>query len=250
MAALLDLVTETIECGPLYGDASILQLAAPAFNHVCSSGEEQGRAVDSTGLRIHAGLHVTARLLLAYPSLLAGKRVVELGCGTGALGLVTTRAGALTAALALTDGSELSVQVAERNVAAFGAGAGGVSVHLLPWGASPHVAEVLRSSSHKSVFDVAIGCELLYYSTDVEALVDTVMQVTNLPFSLFPLRSSHIPPAADGRARRLCARAHLPAQGHRRGTHRRAGAARLALAAGASGGLRRGRGTGVRTSAF
>ena len=215
MAAILDLVTETIECGPLYGDASILQLAAPAFNHVCNSGEEQGRAVDSTGLRIHAGLHVTARLLLAYPSLVAGKRVVELGCGTGALGLVTTRAGALTAALALTDGSELSVQVAERNVAAFGAGARGVSVHLLPWGASPHVAEVLRSSrsSHRA-FDVAIGCELLYYSTDVEALVDTVMQVTNLPFSLFPLRSSHIPPAADGRARRLRARAHLPAQGH------------------------------------
>ena len=80
----MNLIAESVYFGPLYHDdqsTTILQLNSIEFHETCLQEHEKDRVVDSTGMRIHAGLHVAVRFLLRFPLFLKGKRVLELGCG-------------------------------------------------------------------------------------------------------------------------------------------------------------------------
>ena len=80
----MTLVPESVYFGPQYQDGqttTILQLNSKEFHETCLQQHEKDRAVDSTGMRIHAGLHVAVRFLLRFPLFLKDQRVLELGCG-------------------------------------------------------------------------------------------------------------------------------------------------------------------------
>ena len=80
----MTLIPESVCFGSLYDDdhpTTILQLNSVAFHETCLQEHEKDRAVDSTGMRIHAGLHVAVRFLLRFPLFLKDQRVLELGCG-------------------------------------------------------------------------------------------------------------------------------------------------------------------------
>ena len=123
-----------------------------AFNELC-----QGE--DRTGLRLWA---LPARRVVKFledaPALVRGKNVIELGCG--ALAALARASLALGAKAALaTDGSEAIVALARAHCAAaqlrFGE----------PCDAAPGATA-----------DLVLGSELLYYNTDLDALVSTIAE--------------------------------------------------------------------------
>ena len=143
-AISIDVDGQRLELGaqPSYG----------AFNELC-----QGE--DRTGLRLWA---LPARRVVKFledaPALVRGKNVIELGCG--ALAALARASLALGAKAALaTDGSEAIVALARAHCAAaqlrFGE----------PCDAAPGATA-----------DLVLGSELLYYNTDLDALVSTIAE--------------------------------------------------------------------------
>ena len=141
-AISIDVAGKSLELGaqPSYG----------AFNDLC-----QGE--DRTGLRLWA---LPARRVVKFledaPSLVRGKRVVELGCGAHA---ALTRASVLLGAKSAlaTDGSEAIVALARAHCAAA----------QLRFG-EPCV------DAPSGTADLVLGSELLYYNTDLNALMATI----------------------------------------------------------------------------
>ena len=141
-AISIDVAGKSLELGaqPSYG----------AFNDLC-----QGE--DRTGLRLWARpARRVVKFLEDAPSLVRGKRVVELGCGAlAALARASIILGAKSALA--TDGSEAIVALARAHCAAaqlrFGE----------PCDAAPGATA-----------DLVLGSELLYYNTNLDALVATI----------------------------------------------------------------------------
>ena len=141
-AISIDVAGQSLELGaqPSYG----------AFNGLC-----QGE--DRTGLRLWAlPARRVVRFLEDAPSLVRGKRVVELGCGAfAALARASIILGAKSALA--TDGSSHIVELAS----AHGAAA------QLRFG-EPCV------DAPSGTADLVLGSELLYYNTDLDALMATI----------------------------------------------------------------------------
>ncbi len=141
-AISIDVAGKSLELGaqPSYG----------VFNELCS-GE------DRTGLRLWA---LPARRVVKFledaPSLVRGKRVVELGCGAHA---ALARASVLLGAKSelATDGSSHIVELASAHGAAAQLRFGEPCVDAPPGAA-----------------DLVLGSELLYYNTNLDALVATI----------------------------------------------------------------------------
>ena len=141
-AISIDVAGQSLELGaqPSYG----------AFNGLC-----QGE--DRTGLRLWAlPARRVVRFLEDAPSLVRGKRVVELGCGAfAALARASIILGAKSALA--TDGSSHIVELASAHGAAAQLRFGEPCVDAPPGAA-----------------DLVVGSELLYYNTDSDALVATI----------------------------------------------------------------------------
>ena len=141
-AISIDVAGKSLELGaqPSYG----------AFNELC-----QGE--DRTGLRLWAlPARCVVKFLESAPSLVRGKNVIELGCGAhAALARASIILGAKSALA--TDGSSHIVELASAHGAAaqlrFGE----------PCDAAP-----------SATADLVLGSELLYYNTDLDALVATI----------------------------------------------------------------------------
>jgi len=141
-AISIDVAGKSLELGaqPSYG----------AFNDLC-----QGE--DRTGLRLWA---LPARRVVKFledaPSLVRGKNVIELGCGAhAALARASVLLGAKSALA--TDGSSHIVELASAHGAAAQLRFGEPCVDAPP-----------------GMADLVLGSELLYYNTDLDALVATI----------------------------------------------------------------------------
>lgn len=119
-----------------------------------------GAAVWSAGERL-------ADVLCSQPELVSGKRVVELGCGTGLCGIVAARLGA--SSVLLTDGAEPQLARAARN-AASNDGSAKVGARPLLWGAQ--LEDELRGS-----FDLVIASDVLYQSAAWRPLAQTATEL-------------------------------------------------------------------------
>jgi len=193
---------DEVDFGYLAGSISLAQLSYGAFNDRCKTQkagdevvEEEG---DCTGQRIYTGAQIMVRLIYKCPWLVKGQRVVELGCGVGAVGLLASRLG--PTCVVLTDGRAQTLELTRRNVAAFQASASVSSSSLVPHSALPLLSiptlttststtststppslppslavHQLQWDSHAAFvdlfqqvdkFDVVIGTELMYYNVD------------------------------------------------------------------------------------
>ncbi|OQS01665.1 hypothetical protein ACHHYP_00416 [Achlya hypogyna] len=160
------------------GTFPIYQYRQANFNQLCLGANSSSQ--DATGLRVYAGAHVLARFLAspAAAALLRDASLVELGCGTGAVGAATAVAAPLKRLL-VTDGDERACALAQRNVettVATAKPALPAAAAQLLWGAASY--DVGR-------FDVAIGCELMYYKTNLDALLSTVLTLVGDANGLF-----------------------------------------------------------------
>lgn len=143
----------------------------------------------STGAAVWRAGEFMAGYLVANPSLVRGKRVIELGCGTGLCGLVAARLGA--SRVLLTDGSDTVLERARRNIALNRLGSssapgsdGTLSTRTLLWGGL--VAEELRSE-----FDVVLASDVLYFTGAWRPLSETVHELLSPTGQLLLAEAGH-----------------------------------------------------------
>ena len=74
-----------------------------------------GPKTDESGLQLWSVNRIFCALLHRFTSLLEGKRVLELGCGIGALGLFAASLGGAQQ-VTLTDASVTALELAKQNV--------------------------------------------------------------------------------------------------------------------------------------
>jgi predicted nicotinamide N-methyase len=101
------------------------------------------------------------RALAASPEVIAGKRVVELGCGLGVPSLVAARAGGGTGVLA-TDAEPEALELVERNAYANGLR---VETLLVEWSEPEELLD-------RGPFDLVLAADVLYERASVGVLLD------------------------------------------------------------------------------
>ena len=113
---------------------------------------------DGTCHRLWPTSLVLSTFLCEHPELIAGKRVIELGSGSGAVGLVCAALGA--ASVTVTDMPD-ALELMARNVE-LNARPGGPEVRAAPctWGDAQHLAALLAANG--GGFDVVLCCEVVY----------------------------------------------------------------------------------------
>ena len=137
-------------------------------------------------MRIYSGCHVAIRLLLHLEELnsedckfLENQSIIELGCGVGFLSFLGTK---LTKAkrLVLTDSYDSTLEVAKINYHYLADRLDkqcDFNFENLQWGNEKSITQLLEK--YTDVFDVVIASELMYYSTPVDLLIETVMAMTS-----------------------------------------------------------------------
>ena len=119
-----------------------------------------------------------SKYIIANPTLVAGKRVLELGSGTGLVGMVSAISGANAVVVSdLLDGLPMCSMNVSLNLQAFPT-MGVVQIKELMWGNGAHLSSVLAELER---IDVIIGSDIVYHQSEVvlTALVETILQASN-----------------------------------------------------------------------
>lgn len=205
---------ESTYFGEKIGWLPIIQLGYGSFHQACLSNsipesnnvtnvnkseiKPSNTESDSTGKRMYSGAHVGIRFLTKHSHIVHGKSACELGCGVGAFGLVSNIIGRMST-LILTDAEESTLQICRENVLQLRqarplcsqkndltGSSSNIYCELLSWSDPIKVFNGLLLHANNGHFvDIAIGCELMYYRTDVKALVAAVMQLVDPENGLF-----------------------------------------------------------------
>ena len=160
------------ELGFPWLDGTRLMYLTQAFGAARGAARDAADAGDRTGTYAWPGGVALARHLAAFPALVRGKRVLELGCGTGAAGIMAQWLGASRPRL--TDGSPAVLENTVRNVGRnVKRGRGGpCEVARLRWG---YAADIRGSGP--GTWDVVLAAEVAYQRETLPALLDTVAQL-------------------------------------------------------------------------
>eukprot|EP00603_Paraphysomonas_imperforata_P001161 CAMPEP_0114431794 /NCGR_PEP_ID=MMETSP0103-20121206/10802_1 /TAXON_ID=37642 ORGANISM="Paraphysomonas imperforata, Strain PA2" /NCGR_SAMPLE_ID=MMETSP0103 /ASSEMBLY_ACC=CAM_ASM_000201 /LENGTH=291 /DNA_ID=CAMNT_0001601407 /DNA_START=119 /DNA_END=994 /DNA_ORIENTATION=- len=159
--------------GPMIGVLPVLEMDEASYYNSCL--QKNSTEHDSTGTRVYTACHVLCRFIAQYTNLFNNKRVCEIGCGVGIAGIVACTSTELSH-MVLTDGNEEVVGIARQNLSNAGlsspdsSGQRRASAQQYSWGdPSPGAAT--------GGFDLVMGSELTYYSTDMTLLVATVLRL-------------------------------------------------------------------------
>jgi len=121
---------------------------------------------DSTGRKIWDAGHSLSRLLTKNSYSLRGKQILELGSGTGIVGLTAAAEGAT---VCLTDGARSLLPMLEANVEENDL-QHRATVRCLQWGNEEEITAVASEGQ----FDMIIGSDLLYSPESFPELIDTL----------------------------------------------------------------------------
>mmetsp|Transcript_29324 Transcript_29324/g.44745 ORF Transcript_29324/g.44745 Transcript_29324/m.44745 type:complete len:239 (+) Transcript_29324:2-718(+) len=142
----------------------------PELNLDLFEGEAQ--SIDSGALIWDAG-SALAEYLTDNASEVSGKRILELGSGTGVVGLTAASLGATE--VILTDKPEL-MTLLEQNIEANGLASNARAMPLV-WGDDVTTALLHAGDDNLLRPDIVCGSDLLYAPDSFEFLLDTVLQV-------------------------------------------------------------------------
>ena len=115
---------------------------------------------------------VLPRMLAVHGSAeCGGKAVVELGAGSGLVGLLAAR---WASKVDITDGDEEEVSLIARNVEEHApAGGCALSARFLEWGAEP-AAEFLRDAQQPDGYDVVLAAQVVYVPAAIGPLAQSI----------------------------------------------------------------------------
>lgn len=136
-------------------------------------------AAGTTGLRTwEAALHL-GQYLTANPSLIQGKRILELGAGTGYLSIICAKFLAATQTIA-SDGSDDVVANLPENFFLNGLqGSDAIQVMDVKWGHALVGTEDEHWNSGKPI-DVVLGADITYDGSVIPALVGTLDELVGM----------------------------------------------------------------------
>ncbi|CAE8620184.1 unnamed protein product, partial [Polarella glacialis] len=161
---------------PLRGEKLVTFHRSPLASVITVEQEvmslKAGHADDATGNVVWPSAHSLCAHLCACPELVRGKRVLELGAGTGLVGLVAAALGAKEVVLTdLASGLPLLRRNVERNKAGCLIEP---KVTELRWG-----REAAMQAVKEGTFDVVVGCEIIYQhdAETATALAETMCQL-------------------------------------------------------------------------
>ena len=148
----------TFENAALFGGVITLE-HEPEYEHSDTT------CADGTNHRLWPASLVLSEWLCAHPEAVAGKRVVELGSGSGAVGLVCAALGASSVTLTdVPDALPMIMRNVQRNVPP-----PGTTVRVLPclWGDAAHIDALLESPAGQlSGYDIVLCCECVYQQSE------------------------------------------------------------------------------------
>lgn len=121
---------------------SVLCVIPPPLEYMSKLHTDQQ---EISGRQVWTGSLMACHYMARHPDIVAGKTVLELGAGTGVLGMLASRLGG--ACVALTDGDEPSINLLQRNLEHNNAG-GCMATRLL-WGDEESIAEFSTFSSQR-----------------------------------------------------------------------------------------------------
>ena len=179
--------------------------ASPSLQLLCVPGDRSSihqLDEDLSGLQVWPIAASLCRCLHRHPLLVRGRSVLELGSGTGLVGLV---AASLGADCVLTDRSEASLVLCKHN-AQLNQLQHGLRVARLSWG-----DDDTELSADSASFDVVVGSDCAYRLSALDALFESVDLLLSRSTSLSPALSSPCPalfllsfqPRYDDTTRRL-----------------------------------------------
>ena len=135
------------------------QLSAPVSLEHEPDADVIALDADGTFRRLWPTSLVLSNFLCDNPSLVVGKRIIELGAGTGAVGLVCAQLGA--ASVTLTDMPD-ALGLLARN-AARSECSSRVRVAACTWGNAEDIDALLKADGP---YDVVLCCEVVYQQTE------------------------------------------------------------------------------------
>lgn len=176
---------------PHYGEFTIYQRSRSEQND--KSLAINSTSSDSTGSRTYLGCYVALKLLnylstTSFKSRISEKSLIELGCGTGLLSLLSHLKMKYKRIL-LTDGNPEAIEMSLLNTS---------SIHptieisrriastSLIWGLNKIEMNHFKHTWNEGFdFDLVLASELMYYKTDLNLLISTVINLVNPLKGLF-----------------------------------------------------------------
>lgn len=135
------------------------------FQHTCKS----------TGLMLWESARLMASLLASNQTIFSGKRVLELGCGSGGIcSMIATKSADLVVP---TDGDEKALELLSHNVSSNLQchSLAKLSVQKLEWGNRDHIESIKKLSN--SGFEVIIGTDVTYVAEAIMPLFETAKEL-------------------------------------------------------------------------
>ncbi|GAQ80542.1 hypothetical protein KFL_000560310 [Klebsormidium nitens] len=148
-----------------------LAVAGRTFRYRALSNEHQ-HTQPSTGLLLWDSARVLAEFLAAHPQIIAGRHVLEVGCG--GIALPSTLSAERTGGVVATDGDAAAMELLDANIT-LNADAFELSklrAERLRWGHSEDIARV-RGLAGPHGYDVIIGADVVYVKEAVPLLFQT-----------------------------------------------------------------------------
>ena len=136
-----------------------------AFGAARGAAKDAPDAGDRTGTYGWPGGDSLAYYLARHPEIVKKKRILELGCGTGAVGIVCSWLGATK--VLLTDGSPIVLETTSRNLKANRASR--ASLQRLRWGYDDDLTKAQPGS-----WDLVVAAEVAYQRETLPAFLATV----------------------------------------------------------------------------
>lgn len=184
----------------------IFQLNENDFYFKCL--KNNSNLIDSTGLRLYAGGYVFIYFLEKYSYLFINKRICELGCGIGIIGICCYLL-CQPSYILLTDGNLEAIEITKLNINEFNlSNNSSIESKQLLWSYSNNTnttndndndnsntndsdnndndnkvnqdeeTNVINNNDNiNDKFDIVIGCELMYYKLDMRLLFTTVQNL-------------------------------------------------------------------------
>ncbi|WJX09662.1 hypothetical protein P8452_00471 [Trifolium repens] len=142
-----------------------INLLSKEYQHTCKS----------TGLMLWESARLMASVLAENPNIVAGKRVLELGCGSG--GICSMIASRHADQVVATDGDDSSLELLAKNVASNIESPllNKLTTKKLEWGNKDHIESIKELSDRG--FDVIIGTDVTYIAEAILPLFATAKEL-------------------------------------------------------------------------
>lgn len=139
--------------------------------------KENQHTCKSTGLMLWESAHLMAHVLATNQHIVAGKRVLELGCGCGGIcSMISTESADLVVA---TDGDEKALELMSENVSSNlqSSSLAKLIVKRLEWGNKDHIEAI--KDLNDGGFDVIIGTDVTYVAEAILPLFATAKELVS-----------------------------------------------------------------------